>query len=305
MTDTRRPTRTYLRRPGRVALGLAAVVWILAGCTGGDSTGTNPLSAPTIPPPVEPSPDPVETPCLAASPGFAARGTVSVLGRSGPDARQLSGIDWIITPDCQRIVFSFLTDEAAPASKIGLSRLEFSAEQGIVRIMLPRGVTVTGIADVVMGGNLIHRAFVIRSRNGDLVVDLHVNGDTPVEARGLLIGSPARLVIDVRPGPANESFGTARPTIGVDVVVLSPAPGPVEYPLRIRGYARTQDDVVASTVTGVGEPGDRRITVAPSDDAWGEFAVTISEGPSGEISLEVTTNRTGENVGVSISLTTP
>ncbi len=201
-------------------------------------------------------------------------------------------------------MFSFLTDEAAPASKIGLSRLEFSTEQGIVRIMMPRGVTVTGIADVRMEGNLIHRAFVVRSRNGDLVVDLHISGDRPIEARGLLIGSPARLVIDIRPGQANETFGTARPTIGADMVVLSPAPGPVEYPLRIRGYARTLDDVVVSTVIGIGESVERRITAAPSRDAWGEFAVTISEGPSGDIRLEVTTDRPGD-IGVSISLTTP
>ena len=306
MSDVIRTARIGIRRPGRVAGGLATIAMILSGCTGGDPADTNPPSAPTIPPPAEPSPDPVETPCLSASPSFTARGTVSVIGGSGPDARQLSGLDWILTPGCERIVFSFLTDEAAPASKIGLSRLEFFAEQGIVRVMMPRDVTVTGIADVQVDGALIHRAFVVRSRSGDLAVDLHVSGDTPIEARGLLIGSPARLVIDVRPGPVNEAFGTARPTIGTDVVVLSPSPGSVEYPLRIRGYARTLDDVVSATVTGSGEsiPG-RRITAAPSGDAWGEFAVTISEGPAGDISLQVATDRTGEGVGVSISLTTP
>ena len=62
-----------------------------------------------------------------------------------------------------------------------------------------------------------------------------------------------------------------------------------------------------ATVSGTGDPVERRITAAPSGDAWGEFAVTISEGPAGEISLRVVTEQTvpGANgQGDSILLTT-
>ena len=299
----RRHHHPYLR-----AWALLATLTLVAGaCSNGGSNAANERPTPSTLAATAPVLDPVETPCLSASPTFPNRGTISILGRTAPDATQLSGIDWLVTPDCERIVFGFLTEESAPASSIGLSRVEFFPELGIVRIMMPRDVRITAIADSLVGGSLIDRAFVVRARSGDLAVDLHMSPGARVEARGLLIGSPARLVVDVRPGPGDTAAATDAVTIGRDVVVLSPAPGAAAYPLRIRGYARTNTDVVTATVSGSGDPIERRITAAPSGDAWGEFAVTISEGPAGEISLRVATDQTvpGANgQGVSILLTT-
>jgi hypothetical protein len=298
-------TSTATRRiPAGLSVVLVVVALLAAACTSSNSSAADPTPAPTLPLPAPPSPDPVETPCLSVSPGFTARGTVSVLGGTDPDARQLSGLDWIVTPGCERIIFSFLTDEAAPASSIGLSRLEFFAELGIVRVSMPRGVDVTGIAAAVLDGELVDKAFVVRSRSGELAVDLHVGSDAAVEARGLIIGSPARLVIDVRPGPVNEAFGTQRPTVGDNVIILSPAAGDVEYPLRIRGYARTLDDVVTATVKTTAASVERRVVAAPSADAWGEYAVTISEGPTGNLTLTVEVALIGRADEASVALTT-
>ena len=197
-----------------------------------------------------------------------------------------------------------LTADSAPASSIGLSRLEFFPEQAILRIAMPRGVQSTAIADALVDGTLIHRAFVVRSRSGELAVELHMNRDTAIEARGLLIGSPARLVVDVRPGATDAEFGTAPPTAGPSIVVLSPSPGATGYPLRIRGYARTPDDVVTAVVTGDGPRVERRITAADSSDAWGEYAVTISEGPTGSVELVVDAEE-APDIGVTVGLTVP
>ena len=276
-----------IRRPGFTLSWRSVAVWLvlMTACAGNGGEGTPSPSTTPSPPPSTLPPDAVETPCLSANPAFLQRGTVSVLGGSGPDASLLSGLDWLITPDCERIVFGFLTADSAPASSIGLSRLEFFPEQAILRIAMPRGVQSTAIADAL--GALIHRAFVVRSRSGELAVELHMNRDTAIEARGLLIGSPARLVVDVRPGATDAEFGTAPPTAGPSIVVLSPSPGATGYPLRIRGYARTPDDVVTAVVTGDGPRVERRITAADSSDAWGEYAVTISEGPTGSVELVV------------------
>lgn len=286
---------------------LAALALVVGACSSDDTNSTNATPTPTTGAAAAPALDPVETPCLSVSPTFSNRGTISILGRSGPDATQLSGIDWLITPDCERIVFGFLTEESAPASSIGLSRVEFFPELAIVRIMMPRGVRFTAIADALVGGSLIERVFVVRARSGDLAVDLHINPETPVEGRGLLIGSPARLVIDIRPGAGDAVAATEAATVGRNVVVLSPTPGDAGYPLRIRGYARTITDVVTATVSSSEDPIVRRITAAPSIDAWGEFAVTISEGPIGEISLRVAIDPTAAGTngdGVSIPLMT-
>ena len=292
-----------------VTAAFALLALLSASCTGDDSPGApTPAVAPTPPAPGTVRTDPAEIPCGATNPRFAARGTVSILGGSSPDAGVLSGLDWVTTDDCERIVLRFLTNEGAPASQIGLTRLEFSPEQGIVRIVMPRDVTVSGIADVLIEASLVERAFVVRSRNGDLAVDLHTGGIRPVEARALLLGSPARLVVDLRPAPDDPEFGSARPSIGDDVVVLSPPPGPADYPLRIRGYARTPSNVITARVTSAGDVVERRITAADSGDAWGEFALTISEGPEGAISLHVVTDRSAVQAGdsgVSISLTMP
>jgi hypothetical protein len=287
------------------AIALVAAVALVAACSSERSSATDPPPPPTVSLPAPPVVDPVEAPCRAAQPGYASRGTVSVLGVSGPDAHQLSGIDWAITPTCERVVFSFLTDDAAPASTLGLSRLEFFPEQAIIRVTIPRDVSVTGVADVLVEGTLIERAFVVRTRGGDLAVDLHLGSATPIEARGLVLGSPARLAVDVRPGPGDPSFAGSPPSIGAGAVVLSPSSGETDYPLRIRGYARTGDDAVMVTLRSGAEPIERSTTSAPSADAWGEFALTITEGPAGPLTLEIASGADAAAPLLEIALSVP
>ncbi len=279
----------------RIAALAAAAGLVAFGCSGEQPAApTLPTAAPTTSP-AEPALDPVETPCLAASPEFTDRGTTSVLGGARPDAQILAGIDWTAEGDCERIIFSFVTARGAPASQIGLSRLEFAPEQGILQIQMPRDVDASAVADALVDADLVERAFVVRGISGDLSVDLHFAGSTPVEARGIILGAPARLVIAVRPAGNGQPIGTSPPTIVDDVVVLSPSPGEVEYPLRVRGYVRTDSGVVTAIVRSSAEPLERRITPADSTDVWGEFALTISEGPEGSVTLVVLSDRTDES----------
>jgi len=297
--------RRFHRRTRNLIISTILTSVLMTSCTraSNDDAGTQSTLSPPPPPTI--AADPVETPCLSANPGFTARGTVSILGGSGPDAGQLSAIDWLTTAECERIVFAFVTNASAPASSIGLTRLEFFPEQAILRVAMPRDVDVTAVADALFDGGLVQRAFVVRSRSGELAVDLHLDPTAPIEARGLVIGSPVRLVVDVRLAADSDAIDPQPASSVGSVVVLSPAPGPTEYPLRIRGYARTTDDVVTARVDGRGAFVERRITAASSRDAWGEFAVTISEGPEGEITLSVGAGDQSPRDGVEITLYTP
>lgn len=283
---------------------LAAAVLLAAGCSENDSGNPDldgAVGTTTEAPVVQ---DPVETPCLSENPGFSTRGTVSIPGGSRPDAARLSAVDWLVTPGCERIVFAFLTDRSAPASSIGLSRIEFFPDEAIIRVAMPRDVDITAVADVLVDGALVRRAFVVRSRNGELSVDLHLSPSIRVEARGFVASSPARLVVDLQPADGGPPAAQSLPTVSDSIVVLSPPPGPAVYPLRIRGYARTADDVVTARIDRTTTA--KRITAAPSSDAWGEFAVTISEGegPSGEVTLVVGPGEgaTGDSVEIPLNL---
>jgi len=270
---------------------LTAIVIVLATFAGGcsrDKSEENSTPITTAAIPLEgKSPEHIETSCLSPNPKFTNRGTTSVLGGTRPDAHQLSGIDWIVTSKCERIVFSFVTNHGAPASQIGLSRLEFEPEQRILRIEMPRDVNVSAVANARIEGTLTERAFVVRSQSGSLSVDLHLSDQISIKARGLIVDSPARLIIDLQPDPDGNPIEGSPPIISRDIVVLAPAAGEINYPLRVRGYARTRSDLIIARLESTGPNLERRVATAPSSDSWGEFATTISEGPSGDVTLIV------------------
>lgn len=131
------------------------------------------------------------------------------------------------------------------------------------------------------GGQLAEQAFIVRSGGvsvRSLFVDVHLA--SPAEARVLTVGSPARVVVDLRPGggslgaPAEQLFGAQDPA---GVVVFTPISGPASYPLRITGYARTFEANVISE--GLGRQGGQRAAQTfglASDyiEAWGAYELT-------------------------------
>ena len=87
-------------------------------------------------------------------------------------------------------------------------------------------VEATAPKYIRFGGQLMEQAFIVRSGGvsvRSLFVDVHLT--LPAEARVLTVGSPARVVVDLRPGggsmgtPAEQLFGAQDPA---GVVVFTP-----------------------------------------------------------------------------------
>src|SRR5690606_30879585 len=114
-------------------------------------------------------------------------------------------------------------------------------------------------------------------------VDVHLAA--AAEAAVTTLDSPARIVIDLRPG------GPALPapaTRSTRVVVLRPRPGDATYPLTVTGYARTFEANVVVRLEYEGQDVHDDFTTATAwIDAWGHFSFTIPSGPTGEVTLHV------------------
>ncbi len=73
-----------------------------------------------------------------------------------------------------------------------------------------------------------------------------------------------------------------------DVVVTGPWIGSIEYPIVVTGYARTANGQVVARVLA-GDATETEVTANTADASllWGEFTITIEEGPGGDIALTV------------------
>jgi hypothetical protein len=109
-----------------------------------------------------------------------------------------------------------------------------------------------------------------------------------------------RVVIDLKPAEQ------AQAEEGL-VVVLEPRPHSVHtYPLTVRGYARTFEANVIARVRVDGRLEVETFTTAASwAETWGQFEITIEDGPLGEIELFLGEDpaRGGPEEGVYIDLT--
>ncbi len=291
------------------ARSLVALLLALTGCAGGASTATSSTS--TIPPPststttTTPPPvtDPPDVPvCLDGDIPFSTGGLVATLGERSGDAAVIGGIGWADHGRCERLVIDLLTAGGAPAGSLGEATVSFRDEVGIVRVELP--ARATGIAASVIEGRLVERVYVVRLPDGRLAADIHLGTDDAVEVRGFDLGEPTRVVVDI--GPSDDGMGRlAAPTLGDNVVVLTPPGGPAEYPLVISGYARTFEANVVAILSRDGAEGAETFTTATDwAEAWGAFEIVFEAGPDGSVTLFVGEfdARDGSPVGVEIAL---
>jgi hypothetical protein len=204
-------------------------------------------------------------------------------------------------------VVDFLTAGGAPAATLGPTSTDFRPEAGIVRITLPAAVSASAIADTTIDGTAIRRAFVVRTRDGNLAVDVHLAAGAVVAVRSTETRSPAQVIVDVKPDAAGIPRVDA-PAVAENVVVLSPGPGPITYPITVTGYARTFEANVVARIRGSDGVGAEEVTTATDWlAAWGEFAVTITDGPTGEVTLFVGEDSAedGTEIGVRLDLNVP
>lgn len=222
--------------------------------------------------------------CLQGD-AFAASGEILDADQVNGDARQLSAMRWERHDGCERFVIDLATAEGDPATAAGPVRAELLRELGVVRVHL-RGVeTVDADAtEAVFDGPLTSAAFAVWAPEGRWVyVDLHL--DRPAEAHVHHLADPARAVVDLRPGGPDLPDPATR---GRRVVVLTPRPGEASYPLVVTGYARTfEANVVARLVQSDEVVRDTFTTATAWADAWGHYTLTLPDGPTGAVQLQV------------------
>jgi hypothetical protein len=303
-----------------ISIAVLAVALVAAACNddGTSRADTTPPTTTATPPSATdtpgsttiavPPPNDAAPPCLAGTTAFVRDGVVTTLGEEVGDATQIAGIRWATHPGCERVVADFLTATGAPASGIGRAVVETSPSRGIVRISLPADIETTGLADALIDGELAQRVFVVRQPGENLAVEIHTGSSVPVEVRALIVDAPARLVVDLRPASEGGPLLVAPPSIGDNVVLITPTPGPNVYPLTVSGYARTfEASVVARLIVDGVVVVEQTTTAADRLDAWEAFSMAFADGPAGDVELFVGEDSTedGTPIGVSIMLDVP
>lgn len=213
---------------------------------------------------------------------FSASGTLASASAEDGDATRISGLSASHAEDCDRFVVDLSTEAGAPATSVGQASVEFSRDLGVVRVTLPE-VTETTITDGIFELPLVDRAYVVRSAEGSLYVDVHLRA--AAVARGTVTRSPAQIVIEFTPGGAE--LGPPAPHSDL-VVVLTPRGDKAAYPLFVTGYSRTfEANVVVRLLKGNSVSVERVTTATDYLAAWGEFSVTLDTGPQGRLQLTV------------------
>ncbi|MDP8959071.1 MAG: Gmad2 immunoglobulin-like domain-containing protein [Actinomycetota bacterium] len=277
------------------------LLFLLAACAVGE-----PETATTV---AQPTSAPEETsttgtsagaPCLEQEADFVEDGVIGLLGDEGGDAGRVAALRWAGHEGCERLVVELATADGAPATAGGLVEAEILRDLGVVRLRLADLVAATAVADSAFDGTLATRAFVVRSLDGQLFVDLHLG--SAALARAIALRSPARVVVDLRPG--GSELPPAPPSSDL-VVVLAPRGGRASFPMDVYGYARTFEANVIARVRQDGKLEHEEFTTAADwVNTWGQFTLTLQEGPEGPAELFVGEDsaRDGSEQGVVIKL---
>ena len=227
-----------------------------------------------------------EAACIIGDVPFATEGVIGSFGDDTGDASAIAGFRWSVEEQCERFVIDLATAGGSPAATLGATAATLRLPSGLIRVALPPEVQTTSIADTIVDTSLVTRAYVVRLADGGLAVDLHLEAPTGVRARAFAVGSPARVVIDLRPASADPPVDPPRTAPGV--VLLGPPAGPAEYPLRVTGYARpVQGRLVAVLAPGTADRIELPIEPAGGIETWGEFTATFQTGPVGTTELLV------------------
>lgn len=223
--------------------------------------------------------------CVSGDLPFESDGLVAAVGESDGDAARVTQVRWEGGASCERVVVGFATDTGAPAARLGVTGVTVVAFAGIVRVDLPDAVSATAIADTLVEGSVVDRAYIIRDDAGAMAIDIHATPGVAIAARAVATSSPATLVIDVIPVDGPPPVGA---TSSEEAVVVTPPPGPNLYPFTVEAYAppsvRSIRVILSSgdtTATNVAIALDGRT------DAWQAFTSRIVDGPSGPTELYV------------------
>ena len=271
----------------RILIAVVALAGLVAACDAADSSPTTTRPVPTTATTAATTTPGSDDICAVGDSPYGTSGLIAAVGHEAADAAVLASLRWMDHGSCERLIVEFINDAGAPASRLGPTGVSLLAEAGIVRLTLPPEVTATAVNDSLIDAPLIHRVYVTRTPEGGLAVDVHLAPEAAAQVRALDTISPARLVVDVR--SADIDLVVAAATAAADIVLLSPAPGPGLYPVRVAGYARP--GIPSVRVQMYDEAGalafDRSVTTADVGNGWAWFDVNLADGPSGMIALYV------------------
>ena len=156
-------------------------------------------------------------------------------------------------------------------------------DAGLVRIRFDNAVGSTAVTESLIESALVRQAYVVRGLDGSMFVDLHLSASAGVRAGEAR--NPARVSVELRP---DGEPGPTGATVGSNIVVTEPARRTVEYPIVVRGYARTFEAAVLARLSADGSAVDEYFTSAADWlDTWGEFVFEVPAGPGGELRLFV------------------
>lgn len=230
---------------------------------------------------------------------FDEGGGIANIDGTGSDSHRLTRISWETTDLCETFEFRFETAEGAPAISVPTIDIDHLASFQVVRISM--SVEATVVTDQLVETSLVDRLYVVRSLDGGMFVDLHLS--EPAAIRASAHSSPARLLVDLRPGLV--SFGGTS-VIGDNVVVVAPSPGAsTTSETRVAGYARTfEANVLMIVARDDGTVVETSTTAADYLETWGEFSLSAVL-PEGEVSVFVgeASAEDGSLVGVTFGLT--
>lgn len=221
--------------------------------------------------------------CLAGEGEFVANGTVGNLDRPAGDARLVQQLGWDTHQGCERFVVAFGTEDGAPAVAPPSVAATLRRQPGVLRLSLGPEVVGSVVADQLVESELVSRVYVVRALDGSLFLDLHLA--EPAEARVEVASSPARVLVDLRPGGPRFA---APPTASNNVVVVEPLPGSISYPFSALGYVRTGENSITGSVRQGGETvAEASSPLAEQSDTWGAFVLLFPSGPAGSSVLMV------------------
>ena len=262
-----------MRAKSVVVIGLLATACAAIG----DPSTTVPASSPSSPSTVASTIPPVID-CPGAG-DFEEGGGILAVDGAGSDAGRLGRISWQTSDQCETFVFEFETAEGAPATTVPAMRLDHLESFQVLRVSIGVGESV--LTDQLVETPLVGRLYAVNALDTGMFVDLHLKG--PAAARARVESSPARLVLDLRPGFV-ELAGAS--VISDSVVLVSPSVRTGLPPdTTVSGYAMTSDGAVEVVATQGGQVIlDVTSPVAGEPPGWGEFRVDLSL-PDGDSSV--------------------
>ncbi len=271
--------------PMRIALALLIVAASACQVSGTTETTTTTASPTTIGPLTTSTTEVSATAlgCGGRPADYRTDGPLGIVGGPGADAQQISRITLTQTGDCERLAVALSTSGGAPATNLPRTEVELIAGSGVVRMTFDPAITASAITDSLLEGTLVERAYVVQAADGSIYVDAHLRRS--VAARTFVRDDPAQVAIELQ---ATEAAATGFPQVIEDVVVTGPWIGSIEYPIVVTGYARTANGQVVARVLA-GDATETEVTANTADASllWGEFTITIEEGPGGDIALTV------------------